>query len=343
MTKSPLFGLTLAELQDVAAQLGLPKFTAKQIADWLYKKSIASIDDMTNLSKKAREILNEKFTLGLVPPVKETVSTDGTKKYLFSVLEGRYVEAAYIPDGDRATLCVSCQAGCKMGCKFCNTGLQGFGGNLTTNEILNQIKSLPEFETLTNIVFMGMGEPLDNLPNIMKALEILTADYGFAMSPHRMTLSTVGLLPALREFLEKTDVHLAVSLHNPFPDERMKIMPIEKAQPLMRTLDLIKKYDFRHQRRFSAEYIMIGGVNDTPRHAREIVKILRGIPSRVNLIRYHEHPGSDFRASSEIRIKEFQEILNSAGIIATVRASRGEDIMAACGLLSTKEMGAKEQ
>ncbi|MBR3712799.1 MAG: 23S rRNA (adenine(2503)-C(2))-methyltransferase RlmN [Bacteroidales bacterium] len=341
MTKSPIFGMTLAELQDVAAQLGLPKFTAKQIADWLYKKNVSSIDEMTNLSKKARELLNEKFTFGLVPPVKETVSIDGTKKYLFSVLEGRYVETAYIPDGDRATLCVSCQAGCKMGCKFCNTCLQGFGGNLTVNEILNQIKSLPEFDTLTNIVFMGMGEPLDNLQNIMKALEILTADYGFAMSPHRMTLSTVGLLPALREFLEKTDVHLAVSLHNPFPEERATIMPIEKAQPLLRTLDLIKKYDFRHQRRFSAEYIMIGGVNDTPRHARELVKILRGIPSRVNLIRYHEHSGSDFRASSEIRIKEFQEILNSAGIIATVRASRGEDIMAACGLLSTKEMGRK--
>ncbi len=341
MTKTPLFGMTLAELQSATADLGLPKFTARQIADWLYKKGVASIDGMTNLSKKARALLDEKFTFGLVPPVKETVSTDGTKKYLFSVLDGRYVEAAYIPDGERATLCVSCQAGCKMGCKFCNTGLQGFGGNLSANEILNQIKSLPEYDTLTNIVFMGMGEPLDNLQNIMKTIEILTADYGMAMSPHRMTLSTVGLLPALKDFLEKTDVHLAVSLHNPFPDERIRIMPIEKAQPLQRTLELVKKHDFRHQRRFSAEYIMIGGVNDTPRHARELVKILRDIPSRVNLIRYHEHPGSDFHPSSEIRIKEFQEILNSAGIIATVRASRGEDIMAACGLLSTKEMGKK--
>lgn len=338
MTKTPLFGMTLAELQATTADLGLPKFAAKQIADWLYKKNVASIDEMTNLSKKTRELLNEKFTFGLIPPVKETVSVDGTKKYLFAVLEGRYVEAAYIPDNDRATLCVSCQAGCKMGCKFCNTGLQGFGGNLSSSEILNQIKSLPEFDTLTNIVFMGMGEPMDNLANIMKALEILTADYGFGMSPHRMTLSTVGVWPALKDFLEKTDVHLAVSLHNPFPNERAQIMPIENAQPMQRILASIKNYDFRHQRRFSAEYIMIGGVNDTPRHARELVKILRGIPARVNLIRYHEHPGSDFRSSSEIRIHEFQEILTSAGIIATVRASRGEDIMAACGLLSTKEM-----
>lgn len=341
MTNPPLFGMTLEELQNVASECGMPKFAAKQIADWLYKKSVSSIDEMTNLSKKAREALNEKYTLGLVPPVKSWESTDGTKKYLFGVLEGRYVESAYIPDGDRATLCVSCQAGCKMGCKFCNTGLQKFGGNLTTNEILNQIKSLPEFDTLTNLVFMGMGEPLDNLQNIMKALEILTADYGFAMSPHRMTLSTVGLSAGLKVFLEKTDVHLAVSVHNPFPNERVKIMPIENAQPLLKSLELIKKYDFRHQRRFSAEYIMINGVNDTPRHARELVKILRGIPSRVNMIRYHEHPGSDFKPSSEIRIREFQDILNAAGIIATVRASRGEDIMAACGLLSTKEMGRK--
>ena len=341
MTLTPLFGMTLAELQEAVVELKLPKFAAKQIADWLYKKNITSIEEMTNLSKNARQLLQEKYTFGLVPPIKETVSTDGTKKYLYGAGDGRFVEAAYIPDRDRATLCVSCQAGCKMGCKFCNTGLQGFGGNLTVNEILNQIKSLPEYDTLTNLVFMGMGEPIDNLANIMKTLEILTADYGFAMSPHRITLSTVGLLPGLKDFLEKTDVHLAVSVHNPFPDERAKIMPIEKAQPLRKTLELIKKYDFRHQRRFSAEYIMIAGYNDTPRHARELINVLRGIPSRVNLIRYHEHPGSDFRPSAEIRIKEFQEILNASGIIATVRASRGEDIFAACGLLSTKEMGQK--
>ncbi len=336
MNTTPLFGMTLAELQQVAAENGLPKFAAKQIADWLYKKKVESIDQMTNLSKKARETLTEKYCVGLAAPVKETVSVDGTKKYLFSTANSKSVEAAYIPDRDRATLCVSCQAGCKMGCKFCNTGLQGFGGNLTTNEILNQIKSLPEFDTLTNIVFMGMGEPIDNLQNILKAIEILTADHGFAMSPHRMTLSTVGILPGLEEFLKKTDVHLAISVHNPFPNERAQIMPIENAQPLMKTLQLVKRYDFSHQRRFSAEYTMVKGVNDSPRHARQLVNILRGIPARVNIIRYHAHPGSDFEPSPEIRVREFQEILTSAGIIATVRASRGEDIYAACGLLSTK-------
>ncbi len=334
----PIFGMTISQLQAVVAELGLPKFTAKQIADWLYKKNITSFDEMTNISKKAKELLSARFTFGIEPPIKESVSQDGTKKYLYKVGDNRYVEAAYIPDRDRATLCVSCQSGCKMGCKFCNTGLQGFGGNLSTNQILNQIKALPEFEKLTNLVFMGMGEPMDNLDNIMQALEILTADYGLAMSPHRMTLSTVGLVPALSQFLQKTDVHLAISVHNPFPDERAEIMPIEKAQPLKRTLDMVRQYDFRHQRRFSAEYIMIQGFNDSPRHARELASILQGIPSRVNLIRYHEHPGSDFHASSDIRIHEFQQILEQRGIITTIRASRGEDINAACGLLSTKEM-----
>ncbi|MBQ5404752.1 MAG: 23S rRNA (adenine(2503)-C(2))-methyltransferase RlmN [Bacteroidales bacterium] len=338
MEKDFLFGKTLAELQETVLGLGLPKFTAKQLADWLYKKDITEFDQMTNLSKKARALLEEKFVVGLSAPVKETVSKDGTKKYLFSSGENRFVEAAYIPDKDRATLCLSCQTGCKMGCKFCNTGLQGFAGNLNVNQILNQIKSLPEKDNLTNLVFMGMGEPMDNLQNIMKALEILTSDYGFAMSPHRITLSTVGIMPALKEFLDKTDVHLAVSVHNPFAKERAEIMPIEKAQPLERALMEIEKHDFRHQRRFSAEYIMIQGFNDTPTHARKLAEILKNIPSRVNLIRYHEHPGSDFKSSSEIRIREFQEILNSKNIITTIRASRGEDIFAACGLLSTKEM-----
>lgn len=336
--KTPLFGKTLSQLTETVSLIGAPKFTAKQIADWLYKKNVTAIDQMSNLSKKVRAELENKYTFGLYPPEKETISTDGTKKYLYRVCGDRFIEAAYIPDRDRATLCVSVQAGCKMGCKFCNTGLQGFGGNLSAGEILNQIKSLPEYDKLTNIVFMGMGEPLDNIDNVLQAIEILTSEYGFAMSPHRITLSTVGLRKTLPEFLEKTDVHLAVSVHNSFAQERAELMPIESTNHLSDVLDIVKKYDFRHQRRFSAEYIMIKNVNDTPAHARQLAKILNGIPSRVNLIRYHAHPGSDFEPSQEIRIKEFQEILNQKNIIATVRASRGEDIFAACGLLSTKEL-----
>lgn len=336
--KKPLLGLTLTQLTDITAQLGIPKFVAKQIADWLYKKNVTTIEQMTNLSKKVRAQLEESYTVGTYPPEKETVSADGTKKYLYRVCNDRFIEAAYIPDHDRATLCVSVQAGCKMGCKFCNTGLQGFGGNLSTSEILNQIVSLPEYSTLTNLVFMGMGEPLDNLDNVLSALEILSADYGFAMSPRRITLSTVGLVKHLPEFIEKTDVHLAVSVHNAFADQRVEIMPIEATNPLQRVIDIVKKYDFRHQRRFSAEYILIKGVNDTPAHARQLAKVLAPIPSRVNLIRYHAHPGSEFEPSPEIRIKEFQEILNSKNITTTIRVSRGEDIFAACGLLSTKEL-----
>ncbi|MBP5368627.1 MAG: 23S rRNA (adenine(2503)-C(2))-methyltransferase RlmN [Bacteroidales bacterium] len=336
--KKPLLGLTLNQITEITAQIGAPKFVAKQIVDWLYKKNVSDIDQMTNLSKKVREQLSAEYCVGMYPPEKETVSTDGTKKYLFRVCGDRFIEAAYIPDRDRATLCVSVQAGCKMGCAFCNTGLQGFGGNLSPQEILNQIVSLPEYSTLTNLVFMGMGEPLDNLENVLNAIEILTAEYGFAMSPRRITLSTVGIVKYLPDFIEKTEVHLAVSLHNPFADQRAEIMPIEKANPLSKVLDIVKKYDFRHQRRFSAEYIMIKGVNDTPAHARQLVKILDRIPARVNLIRYHAHPGSSFEPSPEIRIREFQEILNAKNITTTIRASRGEDIFAACGLLSTKEL-----
>lgn len=336
--RKPLLGLTLNQITEITAQIGAPKFVAKQIVDWLYKKNVSDIDQMTNLSKKVREQLSAEYIVGKYPPEKETVSTDGTKKYLYRVCGERFIEAAYIPDRDRATLCVSVQAGCKMGCAFCNTGLQGFGGNLSTQEILNQIVSLPEYSKLTNLVFMGMGEPLDNLDNVLATLEILTSEYGFAMSPRRITLSTVGIIKHLPQFIEKTEVHLAVSLHNPFADQRAEIMPIEKTNPLASVLEIIKKYDFRHQRRFSAEYIMIKGVNDTPAHARQLVKILDRIPARVNLIRYHAHPGSSFESSPEIRIKEFQEILNSKNITTTIRASRGEDIFAACGLLSTKEL-----
>ena len=336
--KKPLLGLTLSQLTETTSRIGAPKFVAKQIADWLYKKNVSSIEQMTNLSKKVRAQLEEEFSVGMYPPEKETVSADGTKKYLFRVCNNRFIEAAYIPDRDRATLFVSVQAGCKMGCKFCNTGLQGFGGNLSAQEILNQIVSIPEYSTLTNLVFMGMGEPLDNFDNLLKALEILTAEYGFAMSPRRITVSTVGIIKQLPDFIEKTEVHLAVSLHNPFAEQRAEIMPIENTNPLSKVLEIVKKYDFRHQRRFSAEYIMIKGVNDTPAHARQLVKILDRIPARVNLIRYHAHPGSEFESSPEIRIREFQEILNDKNITATVRASRGEDIFAACGLLSTKEL-----
>jgi 23S rRNA (adenine2503-C2)-methyltransferase len=336
--KEPLFGKTLSQLQEIVTGLGMPKFTAKQITDWLYKKDITSIDEMTNLSKKARELLSENFEFGLVPPEKVSVSSDGTKKYLYPVENNRFVEAAYIPEKSRATLCVSSQVGCRMGCRFCMTGMQGFQGNLSAGEIVNQIRSLPERENLTNIVYMGMGEPFDNYQNVIQSLEILTSGWGFAMSPRRITVSTIGVIPAMKKFLEESECHLAVSLHTPFDDERRMLMPVQNNHPIEEVLDVIRKFDIGGQRRISFEYIVFKDMNHSPKHVKQLARILNGIRCRINLIRFHPIPGSEYRSPDEETMRSFMEALNSKGIRTTLRASRGQDIEAACGLLSTKEL-----
>ncbi len=282
-----LFGKSLQELMVIVKEAGLPVFTAKQIADWLYKHHVSEIDQMTNISKKGREYLNDRFIIGLTNPVNVQSSVDGTKKYLFKSGDHRFIEAAYIPDDDRATLCVSSQIGCKMGCLFCMTGKQGFQGQLTVNEILNQIRSIPEFLQLSNVVYMGMGEPFDNLDNVIKSTEILSSDWGYGWSPKRITVSTIGIIPAMREFLNKSSCHLAVSMHSPFEEERRKLMPIENVYHLSDILALLKEYDWTGQRRVSFEYILFKGVNDSPRHINELAKILNGFKCRVNLIRFH--------------------------------------------------------
>lgn len=333
--KEKLYGKTLNELIAVTKRLGLPGFTARQIADWLYKKEISSIDEMTNLSKKARELLSNEYEFGLSAPVKESVSKDGTKKYLYKVLDDKYIEAAYIPERERATICVSSQAGCKMGCIFCGTGMQGFQGSLSSNEILNQFRSLPEFSTLTNMVYMGMGEPLDNLTEVLKSLDILTSEWGYAWSPTRITVSTVGLISGIKEFLEKSRCHLAVSLHSPFDEERRKLMPVQRTNAIGEILWVIRNFEINNQRRISFEYIIFKDLNDSPRHVKELARILNGIKCRINIIRFHKIPGSEFYSPDEETINRFREALNAKGILATIRASRGEDIQAACGLLST--------
>jgi 23S rRNA (adenine2503-C2)-methyltransferase len=338
MSKQKLFGLTFSKIQLIVKDLGLPAFTAKQIADWLYKKQITSIDEMSNLSKATRQALNEKYEFGLVPPAKVQESVDGTKKYLFPIGENKFVEAAYIPDDDRFTLCVSTQVGCKMGCLFCMTGKQGFQGNLSANEILNQIRSIPEFDKLTNIVYMGMGEPLDNLKEVLNSLEIINSEYGYGWSPRRITVSTIGILPALNQFLEKSEAHLAVSLHSPYDKERQRLMPIQSVYPFSRILEELKIWDLGRQRRVSFEYIMFKGVNDTTAHAKELVKLLSGLRCRVNLIRFHPIPGSPLQGADYETIENFQNVLKRKGMVVTLRASRGQDIFAACGLLSTKEL-----
>jgi 23S rRNA (adenine2503-C2)-methyltransferase len=337
MQKEKLFGKTLNELIAVTKRIGLPGFAARQMADWLYKKEINSIEEMTNLSKKMRETLSADYEMGLSSPVSSSESYDGTKKYLFNVLKDKYIETAYIPDDDRATICVSSQSGCKMGCIFCMTGQQGFQGSLSSNEILNQFRSLPEFNSLTNMVFMGMGEPLDNITEVLKTLEILTSEWGYGWSPTRITVSTVGILSGMKEFLEKSRCHLAVSLHSPFDDERKKLMPVQRTNSVKEVLDLIRNFEMNSQRRISFEYIVFKGINDTPRHIKELARILNGIKCRINLIRFHQIPGSEFYSPGNAEMIDFRAALNAMGIITTIRASRGVDIKAACGLLSTIE------
>ena len=335
--KTPLIGKTVDEIKTIVAQLGMPAFTAKQITDWIYSKRVFSIDEMTNLSLKNREILAESHEVGRALPSQESASVDGTKKYLFTTPDGNFIETVYIPDEDRHTLCVSSQVGCKMNCLFCMTGKQGFTSNLSAAEILNQILSVPEADKLTNLVFMGMGEPMDNLPNLLRALEILTADYGYAWSPRRITVSTIGVIPKMKIYLEHTKCHLAISMHSPFTDERLKIMPVEKPFPIAEVFAELKKHDFSHQRRVSFEYIMFDGFNDSMRHAVEMVRLLKGIDCRVNLIRFHAIPNVDLKTSNEDKMVFFRDYLTSNGITTTIRKSRGEDIFAACGMLSTLE------
>ncbi len=333
--KTTLLGRTWDELRQITKNLGMPGFAAKQMTSWLYDKKVATIDEMTNLSLKHRDMLKAAYEVGLSAPVEAARSADGTVKYLFRIAPRQFVEAVYIPEAGRATLCVSSQVGCRMRCAFCQTGKQGLAANLTAGQILNQLFSIPERDKLTNIVFMGMGEPFDNLDEVLKALEILTADYGWGWSPKRITVSTVGLRRGLERFLNESRCHLAVSLHTPFPSQRRQWMPAERAFSITDIVETLRKYDFGGQRRLSFEYILFKGLNDAPVYAKEVVKLLRGIECRVNLIRYHAVPGAEREGTDEGTMTAFRDYLTRHGVFATIRASRGEDIFAACGMLST--------
>lgn len=334
---TPLLGSTLEELKGIVSQYGLPAFTAKQIADWLYKKHVRSIDEMTNLSQKARAALSEQYTVGVSNPVQVATSADGTEKYLFKVGNNKHIESVMIPEKDRATLCISSQMGCQMNCLFCATGKQGFAGNLTTAEILNQVQSIKDPQKLTNVVFMGMGEPLNNLNAVLKAIEIMTADYGYAWSPKRITLSTVGILPHLPAFLEGTNCHLAVSVHAPAALERREIIPAEKAYPINDVISLLKKYDWSHQRKLSIEYTLFDQLNDTQQCANQLADMLKGLPCHINLIPFHQIPEVGLLPTPMARIEQFQQWLERRNLSVTIRKSRGQDIDAACGMLSTQQ------
>lgn len=349
MEKKTLLGLTLDELKDVARQLGMPAFTGSQIAKWIYERRVKSIDEMTNISKGNRAKLAESYEIGCMAPIESRHSKDGTVKYLFPVrtTDGdtsrkRFVETVYIPEeGGHATLCVSCEVGCKMNCLFCQTGKQGFHGYLTVADILNQAYSIPKADSLTNIVYMGQGEPMDNLDNVLRSTQILTAPYGWAWSPKRITVSSVGLKDKLQRFLNESDCQVAISLHSPIHEQREKLMPAEKGMAIKDVVDLLRDYDFSHQRRLTFEYIVFGGLNDSQTHAREICRLLKGLDCHVNLIRFHQIPNVPLHGASPERMETFRDYLTAHGFYCTIRASRGQDIEAACGLLSTKRQQAE--
>lgn len=335
--KKPLMGMSLYELKEVAKSLGMPAFTGGQMAKWLYTQHVKSIDEMTNISKTNRERLAAEYTIGCIDPIDSQVSKDGTIKYLFPTATGKHVETVYIPDHDRATLCVSSQVGCKMNCLFCQTGKQGFEESLTATDILNQIYSLPEVDKLTNIVFMGQGEPMDNLDNVLRATDILTADYGWAWSPKRITVSSVGVKNKLKRFLEESECHVAISMHDPIPAERAELMPAERGMGIEQVVELLRNYDFSHQRRLSFEYIVFKGLNDSVQHAKAIIRLVKGLDCRFNLIRFHQIPDIPLQGVSDEKMEQFRDYLTQHGVFTTIRASRGQDIYAACGLLSTSK------
>ncbi len=335
LERKSLLGMTLIELKSAVSDLNMPSYLAQQITKWIYTHHVSSIDEMTDISKTNRDILKKLYIVGSRPNIEAQYSIDGTIKYLFPTSTGKYVETVYIPDGNRATLCVSSQVGCKMSCLFCQTGKQGFEGNLSAADILNQIYSLPERKKLTNIVFMGQGEPMDNYDNVLKVTKLMTADYAYSWSPKRITVSSIGVKNKLKRFLDESDCHVAISLHSPLPNERAELMPGERNMSIVDVIKLLHNYDFSHQRRLSFEYIVFENINDSRKHANAIIKLLSGLNCRVNLIRFHPIPNVPLKGVDDNKMEEFRNYLTSHGIFTTIRASRGQDIFAACGLLST--------
>lgn len=328
----PLAGLGLTETEDLLANANIDRCYARRILYWIYKKSIAAFSEINDIPKNVLAVLSDSFSTGLSEPVSSVVSADGTARYLFTTGEGLLHESVYIPDGKRETVCISVQSGCRMGCRFCATGQNGWRGNLTAGEIVNQVVSLPQ--KVTHVVLMGMGEPGDNIDEVIKALKVLTAEWGMAIGKNKVTVSTVGITPAVKRLLEETECNITLSLFSPFPEERREAVPAETAWPYKETLDLMKTFRADRNRRFTVAYIMIKGENDTDKHLEELKRILSGTGIRVNLLPYHRQ-GTDVDFSTDPgKIMRFKHLLVTSGIGASVRKSRGLDIEAACGMLA---------
>jgi 23S rRNA (adenine2503-C2)-methyltransferase len=336
MDKKPgICGMTPDDMAVFFAGNGIESNYAEVITNNFYRRGIRDFKKMDNVPLSVRHRLSSLLTNGLFDPADHYNSSDGTVKYLFRSYDGKEFEAVLIPDGKRMTVCVSTQAGCRMGCPFCLTGSSGFRGNLSSGEILNQVLSLPIEAPVSHIVFMGMGEPLDNIDEVLKACNILTSQWGLAISPRNITVSTVGLAEGVKRFLNESDCNLTLSLFSPFPDERASVVPAEKLNPAGNIIGLMRAYRLRKKRRFTVAYVMISGLNDTDRHLHELSALLKGTSIRVNLLPYHQTGLEKYCSSDISKMNHFRQGLFLSGIYASVRRSRGADISAACGLLAS--------
>jgi 23S rRNA (adenine2503-C2)-methyltransferase len=335
MAKKSLCGLTADEINELITSLGFSAVHANTVSISIYKKRISDISDFEKIPFRLKVELINIAVSGIFFPAASEVSTDKTVKYLFRTETGKEFETVYIPDNKRNTVCVSVQSGCRMACSFCATARYGYKGDLTTGEILNQILAIPQSSNITHVVFMGMGEPMDNLENVLKACRIIMAEWGLAISSRNITVSTVGITPGIEQFMQKSECNLTVSLFSPFSEERIKIIPVEKCYPVRNIIEILKNFPVRKKRRFSIAYVMIKGINDTRTHLEELKTILKGSSIRVNLLPYHAMENDPNCSSSPERMQYFKHDLVISGISASIRKSRGADISAACGLLAS--------
>jgi len=341
--KIDLKNLSLEDLTDFLTGLGKERFRARQVMRWMYGRGVSDFAAMSDLSKVLRAELQQRAVISQLAVEAVESSRDGTRKYLFRLADGETIEAVRIPmEGERATLCISTQVGCAMGCAFCLTGTFGLVRNLTTAEIVNQVCAAMQDAPINNIVLMGMGEPLHNLDNVVKALRIFYLPEGFDFSPRKVTLSTCGLVPGMHELGQRIRVNLAVSLNASSDEVRDELMPINKRYPLRELLAACRSYPLQPRQRITFEYILIHKINDSEQDARRLVKLLHGLRAKINLIPYNEHPGAPFGAPTEKRIEGFQRYLLAHGLVAIRRASKGQDISAACGQLKGKLSGTTE-
>lgn len=332
--KVNIIGKSNIEICSLINELNGQEVHASELIKGIYKKGAIDIEELSHIPNKVRKAFNEKYSIVIYPPLKESVSSDGTIKYLFENKRGQQFESVYMPNPKRNTLCISTQSGCRMGCKFCLTGKIDFKGNLSASDILNQYLSIPVRQKINRIVIMGMGEPFDNFAEIKRAIEVLTANWGMAFGASNITLSSVGLHEPLKEFLDKPFCNLAISLNSPFSDERRLLMPIESSNPIVKTLELIKANPLKKPLRVSFEYVALSGVNISEKHALGIVQRLKGIKCHLNIIPWNCHNESSFVAPTAKELNVFIDCLNSNGVLTTVRQSRGQDIDAACGQMA---------